>query len=187
MATRLPSPLLVMVVCHTDVVRPMCSGIATARITGPTPAAKKLVLDSSVPPRCPGGIFATAPAAPVASASDMIAPPLTRPFQLRCWSFTGISATTFFFETDTSFMPSVVGMPPLNTRLGFGELGVCDAGLAAAFFTLAVDFLAIEMLAPIVTKVTTVHDKEFAGKRQARFILPARGFRRTCGLYCKWE
>ena len=50
MATTPPSGFRI-VVCHTIVVRPMCSGTDTARSAGPSPALKKLVLDSSVPVR----------------------------------------------------------------------------------------------------------------------------------------
>ena len=46
-ATRVPSGFLI-VVCHTMVVRPKCSGTVVARSTLPSPAAKKLVFDSSV-------------------------------------------------------------------------------------------------------------------------------------------
>ena len=38
-ATRLPSGLRI-VVCHTEVVRPICSGIDTACSTGPSPQTK---------------------------------------------------------------------------------------------------------------------------------------------------
>lgn len=39
------------VVCHTEVVRPMCKGTHTAKMASPVPDAKKFVFDSSVPPR----------------------------------------------------------------------------------------------------------------------------------------
>ena len=48
-ATIAPSAFRI-VVCHTDVVLPTWSGVLTAESTGPTPAAKKFVFDSIVPP-----------------------------------------------------------------------------------------------------------------------------------------
>src|SRR3954470_1117644 len=131
-----------MVVCHTDVVRPTCSGMQTADSTGPLPEAKKLVFDSMVPPRYPGGRFAVAPNAPSASANDMMAPPFTRPLALRCIGVIGISAVTFFGDSDVTRMPSAFGIPPFKT--GFvptdrfcGSAAACLTARLELFFFVA--------------------------------------------------
>ena len=94
---------------------PMWSGFDTALSTGPSPAAKKFVFDSSVVVRCPGGRFATVPVAPSTSANAISAPPFTRPERFRCLAPTGSSATMRFLLTLTSRTPMFCAMPPCST------------------------------------------------------------------------
>ena len=74
-AASLPSPR-VMLVCITMVVRPICSGVVTARAVSPLGiGAKKLVLLSMVAVRWPSGRAAKVVIPPMVSAQPMIAPP----------------------------------------------------------------------------------------------------------------
>ncbi len=120
------------------VVRPICSGMEIAFITGPSPARKKLVFDSSVPVRWPRGRFATVPAAPITSANAISAPPFTRRERLMWIGLIRISARTRFFVIDTMRMPSARGMPLIRKtcRAATGPTPSRPASLLfLAFFT----------------------------------------------------
>src|SRR5215510_630666 len=85
-------------VCHTIVVRPRWSGVASARTTPSRPAAKKLVFDSSVVVDAPGGRFRNVAVAPTVSAIAMIVPPCSAPPKVRRSSRIVNSATRRSFE-----------------------------------------------------------------------------------------
>src|SRR6202158_5888923 len=81
-------------VCHTWVRLPLWSGVASARTTPLRPAAKKLVLDSSVVVDAPAGRLTTVAAAPTVSASAIRVPPCSAPPTVRSSSRMVSSATT---------------------------------------------------------------------------------------------
>ena len=70
-------------VCQTWVRLPRWSGVDSARTTPSRPAAKKLVLDSSVVVPAPGGRFRTVAVAPIVSASAISVPPCRLPPTVR--------------------------------------------------------------------------------------------------------
>src|SRR5690349_16884855 len=108
-------------VCHTEVLRPLCSGVASARTVPLFPAAKKLVFDSMVAVASPSRRLRNAAVPPTVSASAISAPPCRLPCRVRRWSRISISATTRSGPASTKRMPRCSARSPFQlspTRAG---------------------------------------------------------------------
>src|ERR1051325_4175559 len=106
MAASLPSARVIRV-CHTMVVRPLCSGVVSVVMVSPIgQAAKKLVLLSTVVVPAPSGRLRKVAVPPMLSASAITAPPCSTPLRLASSSRTTSSATTRSGAAWVIFMPS---------------------------------------------------------------------------------
>src|SRR5690349_16128034 len=108
-------------VCHTVVLRPLCSGVASARTVPLFPAAKKLVFDSMVAVASPSRRLRNAAVPPTVSASAIRAPPCRLPCRVRRCPRISISATTRSGPASTKRMPRCSARSPFQlspTRAG---------------------------------------------------------------------
>src|SRR6185437_3519529 len=121
-------------VCQTWVRLPLWSGVASARTTPLRPAAKKLVLDSSVVVLAPAGRFTTVAAAPTVSASAIRVPPWSAPPTVRSSSRMVSSATTRSGLASTMRRPSrVLRVPCMRSLKGSGSIAMdCPPGPSGA-------------------------------------------------------
>src|SRR6266446_94321 len=102
-------------VCQTIVRRPRWSGVDSARTVPDRPAAKKLVLDSSVVVPEPGGRFSAVANAPTVSASAIRVPPCRLPPNVVKASRYGSSATTRSRLASVNRRPSSSGSVALQS------------------------------------------------------------------------
>src|SRR5215831_7111555 len=104
-------------VCHTMVLLPLCSGVASARIVPPFPAAKKLVFDSIVAVAAPSGRLRIVAVPPTASASAISVPPCTVPRMVHRRGWISSSATTRSVPVSTKRMPRCSASRPFHMLL----------------------------------------------------------------------
>jgi hypothetical protein len=112
-------------VCQTMVRFPRWSGVASARTVPERPAAKKLVLDSSVVVPAPGGRFSTVAVAPTVSASAIRVPPWRLPPTVLRSSLIASWATSRSGLASTIRMPrSSANVPPSRSEIAAGSISM---------------------------------------------------------------
>src|SRR5215831_3858156 len=111
-------------VCHTMVLLPLCSGVASARMVPPFPAAKKLVFDSIVAVAAPSGRLRIVAVPPTASARAISVPPCTVPRMVQRLGRMSSSAITRSFPVSTKRMPRCSASRPFH--MSFTVEGVMD-------------------------------------------------------------
>src|SRR5712691_4422802 len=114
-------------VCHTIVRRPRWSGVDSARTTPARPAAKKLVLDSSVVVLAPAGRLSAVANAPTVSASAIRVPPCRAPPKVVNASRYASSATTRSWLASVKRRPSSSGSVALHSSFMAATSSSIDA------------------------------------------------------------